>query len=159
MSVVTKKVTGRRTVRYQNLDDLLADAEQLAAGDVRRLGNWSLGQIMEHLAKAYHGSIDGIEFRFPWPLKLMMRLFMKKKFLYGSVPPGFSIPAEVRDQVEPHAETTTEQGLAALRDSIDRLKRETHRQPHPVLGNISREEWDQFHLRHAEMHMSFLQAG
>jgi len=27
---------------------------------------------------------------------------------------------------------------------------------HPLFGKLSREEWNRFHLRHAELHMSFL---
>jgi hypothetical protein len=30
---------------------------------------------------------------------------------------------------------------------------------HPAFGNIGREGWDQFNLRHAELHMSFLVNG
>ena len=48
----TKAVTGRREVHYDTFDDALADAERLAAGDVRTLGNWSYGQILKHLAMA-----------------------------------------------------------------------------------------------------------
>ncbi len=38
---------------------------------------------------------------------------------------------------------------------IDRLNREPQRYPSPVFGKMTKEEWDQLHLRHAEMHLSF----
>jgi hypothetical protein len=41
MTIDTGKVTGRREVRYANFDEVRADAEQLAAGPVRMLGNWT----------------------------------------------------------------------------------------------------------------------
>jgi len=40
MAVDTSKVTGRRKVRYETFEDLIADARQLASGEVTSLGNW-----------------------------------------------------------------------------------------------------------------------
>ena len=151
MSVVTKKVKDRRMVRYESLDDLLADAEQMATSDVQLLGNWSLGQILKHIAVALDLSIDGFDFNMPAPVRLVMRLLMKKKFLTKSLPPGFKAP----DKYTP-AETSTEEGLAALREAVDRQRRESERVLHPGFGKLTNKEWDEFHCRHAEMHMSFV---
>ena len=60
MSVVTKQVQDRREVHYDSYEELRTDARQLASGEVSRLGNWSLGQIFQHLANAYTGSVDGV---------------------------------------------------------------------------------------------------
>ena len=62
-AVATKKVQGRRAVRYESLNDLLADAEQLAVQDIDTLGNWNLGQILKHISHALDSSIDGAGFR------------------------------------------------------------------------------------------------
>ena len=148
----TKKVEGRREVRYESLDDLLADAKRFAGSQVRRLGNWSPGQIYEHLARSMNASIDGFNFSFPAPLRWFMSLLMKKKMLYQSIPAGFpSKPAFVAEDA-----ITDETGLANLEASIDRQKHDTSRAIHPGFGQLTREEWEAFHLRHAEMHMSFL---
>ncbi len=147
----TKKVQGRRTVRYASLDELLADARSLAAADVRMLGNWSRGQIYEHLAMTLNSSIDGFDMSFPAPLRLIMALFMKKKFLEREVPSGFSAPDNFRPDDMP-----VEEGLASLEQAIVRQAAESKRAIHPGLGNLSRDEWTKFHLRHAEMHMSFI---
>ncbi|HEX9832506.1 MAG TPA: DUF1569 domain-containing protein [Mycobacterium sp.] len=50
---------------------------------------------------------------------------------------------------------TPEAGLAVLRGAVDRLKTGSRRAGHPFLGPLSVDEWTQFHLRHAEMHVSF----
>lgn len=47
-------------------------------------------------------------------------------------------------------------GLAALRTAIGWQSRESKRAPHPAFGNISNDEWNDFNLRHFEMHMSFV---
>lgn len=154
-SVATKSVQDRRPVRYQSLDDLLADARQLASSEVEMLGNWSLGQILKHLAAAYEGSIDGLDVKVPWLMKVMAKLLMKKKFLEDAVPPGFKITGANRKVLVAPDSISTDEGLAALEKAVERLKTETTRANHPVFDRLSVDEWNAFHLRHAEMHMSF----
>jgi hypothetical protein len=154
MPVQTKNVTGRRTLDYKSLDEVVADADRLSAGEVTLLGNWSAGQIFRHLAIAYNGSIDGFKATFPWYIRFMAGLF-KKKLLAGQMPPGIKLPPAFAKEVLPEP-TTTEEGLAELHAAVARLKREPGRAKHPVFGNFSKEEWNQIHLNHANLHMSFL---
>ncbi len=46
--------------------------------------------------------------------------------------------------------------VECLRIAVGRLKTETKRGAHPVLGKMNVDEWNRFHLRHAEMHLGFL---
>ncbi len=147
----TKKVVGRRQVHYASLDELLVDAERCAKENVRALGNWSPGQIFEHLARSMDGAIDGFDFSMPAPVRWLMSLLMKKRFLNKTLPAGFKSTADFIPE-----ETSNEAGFAALKKSIERQKSETSRVMHPGFGTLSNEEWDAFNLRHAEMHMSFL---
>ena len=151
MSIATKKVKGRRTVRYESLDDLLADADQMATSDVQLLGNWSMGQIFSHIATTLNSSIDGFDCSMPAPVRFVMALLMKKKFLTKAMSPGFKAP----DKFTP-AETSPEEGLSALREAVDRQKQESKRVPHPGFGKLTNKEWDDFNIRHAELHMSFV---
>ena len=157
MTVNTKQVQGRRTVRYTSLDEFLADARRLADTEVQTLGNWSQGQIYEHLARSLDSSIDGAGFSFPAPLRWMMSLFMKRKFLTQPIPPGFKPPKKAQKYIP--GETSVADGLASLEAATARQQQETDRALHPGFGTLSREEWDQFNLRHAELHMSFLVSG
>ena len=154
MPINTKKVQGRRTVRYETLDELLADAQRFSGSEVRTLGNWSQGQIYEHLARAMDSSIDGAGFSLPAPVRWIMSLLMKRKFLEKELPAGFKSTAQFIPE-----ETSAEEGLASLQRAIARQQQESKRAPHPAFGNIGREEWNDFNLRHAEMHMSFLVNG
>ena len=79
MTVDTKKVAQRRDVHYDSYDDVLADAERLASGDILTVGNWTLGQIFEHLAQTMNSSIDGTDMKFPWLMKKIILLFINKK--------------------------------------------------------------------------------
>lgn len=148
----TKKVADRREVKYASLEEMLADAERLASdSNVRTLGNWSQGQIYEHLARALYTSIDGSDMSFPAPARWLMSLLMKKKFLYREIPAGFKVSGKVIPN-----ETSIEQGLASLRKAVARQQSELNRAIHPGFGHLTNAEWEAFHLRHAEMHMSFL---
>ncbi len=154
MQINTKKVQGRRTVRYESLDDLLADARHLSEAEVRALGNWSQGQIYEHLARALDSSIDGAGFSLPAPVRWIMALLMKRKFLTKDLPAGFKSTAQFIP-----GETPVEAGLASLETAIARQAQDSKRAPHPAFGNIGFKGWNDFNLRHAEMHMSFLANG
>lgn len=147
----TKKVEGRRDVHYSSLDELLADAQRFTSENVRTLGNWSPGQIFKHLAGSLDSSIDGAGFSFPAPVQWLMSLLMKRKFLTKTISAGFKSP----DRFIPK-ETSVEEGLASLEKAIARQKKESNRAPHPGFGKMTNAEHDLFHLRHAEMHMSFL---
>jgi hypothetical protein len=152
--VNTKKVTGRRKLRFESYDEVLTDVERLAAGEIRSLGNWSFGQILKHLAVAVDSMIDGGPFNMPAPVKFLMNLIMKKRMLTRTLSPGFNLPKSAQALV-PY-DTSVEEGLELFRVAIDRLKNETIRAPHGAFGVLSPSEWDQFQLRHCEMHLSFV---
>ncbi len=154
MQIKTKKVQGRRTVRYESLDELLSDAQRLSEVEVRTLGNWSQGQIYEHMARSLDSCIDGTDFSLPAPVRWLMRLVIKRKFLHVALPPGF----KTTPSFDPE-ETSAEQGLSSLEKAIARQKQESNRAPHPAFGNIGKEGWNDFNLRHSELHMSFLVNG
>jgi hypothetical protein len=52
--VDTAKVANRRSLRFESIDHVLAEVDRLAesrrAGRLKRLGNWTLGQALGHLA-------------------------------------------------------------------------------------------------------------
>jgi hypothetical protein len=83
-------------------------------------------------------------------------LFLKKKFLYQTLTPGFQIPESAKSTVYPDDAKSLDDALAHLRTSVARCKQEDHRADHPLFDKISREDWDLFNFRHAEMHMSFV---
>jgi hypothetical protein len=154
MSVNTAKVRARRKLDYQSFDELLADADRLGSGNVKTLGNWSPGQVFQHLANAFNGSIDGFPDAFPWFIRAMGRIF-KKKLIGGPMPAGMKMPDKLAKAVMPEP-TSTEVGLANLHAAVSRLRQEPRRAAHPVFGEVTNEEWNSIHLKHANLHMSFL---
>jgi Protein of unknown function (DUF1569) len=154
MPVNTGKVTGRRVVAYESLDDILMDAERLvAAPQVKMLGNWTLGQMLAHLAGGLHMAIDGSEHRPPWFVRLMGPIL--KRRVLRKMSAGFQLPKPIADQIIPAHAVSPEEGLRLLQEAVKRFRSDTGRQPHNVFGKMTGAEWHQLQLRHAELHMSF----
>jgi hypothetical protein len=154
MPIDTGKVEGRRTLTFTTLDDILADLERLEKAKLRTLGNWSSGQVLMHLSVPIEWCLDGAKVRAPWYIRVF-GWFVKNRFLRNPMPAGFALPEATAAYLVP-GETSWEDGLRILRAAIQRLKTETQRHPSPFLGVLTREQWDQLHCRHAELHLSFL---
>lgn len=146
----------RRTVNYRGYEMIVEDAERLAAGSYVTVGDWSLGQILDHLAKAFVASIDGVGGLMSWPVRIFGRLFLKGRFLNKTLPAGFKFPDGPNSAVAPDEQTSVDAGLDALRRAVERCKNEKQRSLHPLFGRLDRPAWDRFNLRHAELHMSFI---
>ncbi len=154
MSVNTSKVAGRREVAYESLDDVLMDAEKLVANsNTRMLGNWTLGQMLAHLAASLHLSIDGSDHRPPWYIRLVGPFL--KRIVLRKMSAGFQLPKPVADKVIPSEPVTPHEGLRRLQEAVKRFRADTTRKPHNVFGKMTGAQWHQLHLRHAELHMSF----
>ncbi len=157
MPVDTRQVKSRRQVRYQSFEDLVADAERLAGAKVGTTANWSLGQTLKHLGLAMEGSTrPGKGFKVPWWVKVLGFVYLRRRLVYGPFPPGLQLPKSAAARLVPTEEVSATDGLATLRRGIEKLRSESTRATHPVAGALSIAEWDSFHLRHAELHMSFL---
>lgn len=151
--VNTADVTGRRTVHYNSLDEVAADAERLLAGGYTRLGNWNLGTMSTHLAKAMQTGLDGSSIKVNPVIRFVARLLYKEKSL-RQMKPGFKLPKSAAS-LAPHIEEDRA-GVEELKATIARWQREPQRHPHGFFGPLTDDEWNRLMLRHAEMHMSFL---
>jgi Protein of unknown function (DUF1569) len=109
---------------------------------------------LKHLATVMNGSIDGTPMRLPWYFRLLGRM-MKGRVLRKGMPPGFQLRGQAAETLVPPP-TSWEEGLQLFRQAVQRLRTETKREPSPFLGPMTREDWDQLHCRHAELHLSFL---
>src|SRR4051794_17832631 len=94
-TIDTANVTGRRELHFNSIDDALAEADRLAAlersGQLQCLGNWSCGQVFNHLAIWAEYAYSPNPLKPPFVIKLMLRM-MKKRFLYAPMKVGAKIP-------------------------------------------------------------------
>ena len=154
----TGKVTGRRTLRFESIDQALADVERLVAaeraGRLRRLGNWTLGQTLGHVATWAEYAYTGAPLKAPFFVRWILRL-RKRKYLYESMPSGVKIP-RVEGGTLGTDPLPLEEGRERFRRAFERLKNEPPTAPSPVFGMLTHEEAIALNLRHAELHLSFL---
>lgn len=148
----TRKVEGRRKLHFNNVEEILADAEEMAACDSKTIGNWSQGQIYRHVGETMNQCIDGMDFNPPWFIKAVGRL-LKKRFLTKPMMPGYQLPKSTK-LLPP--EISDEDGLQYLRDAVARLQNESKRSDSPLLGKMTNDDWTLLHCRHCEHHLSYI---
>lgn len=161
--VDTAKTQDRRKLRYETIDDVMADVDRIVAADkagkLRCTGNWTAGQAMGHVAAWANYAYDGFPFPPPpWFVRVILR-FLKKKYLRGSMPAGVRIPKAETGTYGTEL-LSTEEGAARLRKALERLRSgEEARYDSPAWGKMPLDERIAINLRHAELHLSFLNPG
>lgn len=152
--------TQRRHLRFETIDDALAEAERLVAaeraGRLDRAGNWSLGQALGHLATWTHFAFDGYPsaVRAPLPVRVVLRL-MRGRILAKGMPSGVRIRGIPEGTVGLDALDAGE-GLARFRAAMERLRSTAPQIDNPAFGRLTHGQWVQLNLRHAELHLGHL---
>jgi hypothetical protein len=148
------------------MDELKAEVDRIVAaagaGRLRSLGNWSAAQVLWHLGKFMELSFDGFPFRYrraPQWITRLFRLLAWRWLIALAFRPGFHNPPEAT-VLGPDARISLEAASALLREQIGRIEKgERMTQCCSVEGAYSHQQWVYIHLRHAELHLSFLGIG
>ena len=132
----------RRTVEFRSLDDVLGEIERLRKHGYDRAGNWSLGQVCNHLSQEVDLSLGKPIRWIPRPLQsLMLGSFLRVAFL-GKIGTAFGMRLPtIRPQNEPIEDDV---GIQRLQENFERLRQPDNEHLHP------------FHLWHCRHHFSFL---
>lgn len=147
------KTPGRRVLRFESLDQVMPDVDRLLQGH-QTVGNWTLGQICNHLSLAMLGSLEGYPLR-PLPGFVRAtagRLIMNHMFKTEQIREGFWLPK--KDSPKPGLDARAE--AEALRATLGLFAAESEpKGVHPFFGKLTRAQWDQFHRIHFAHHLSF----
>lgn len=150
--------TERRTLQFSCLDQAQADVQTLAEaeqrGKLRCMGNWTFGQTLGHLANWVDYSYDGIPMKIPFFVRWIMRP-MKKRILTKPMKPGAKIPRAPGGTLGIELVSSVD-GVAHFQKAFTRLAKSPPAMPHALFGPMTHEEWIAQHLRHSELHLSFL---
>lgn len=153
--VDTKLVMNRRSLHYESLGEFLVDAQCLAQGTTQTLGNWTLAQIFDHVSRSLRVAVEGTDAWFPWPARCVLR-FARRKIMSRPMKPGFHVPRNLEQVLRPGEGLTADESLQNLHEAICRFQSASQLARHPAFGKLTRDEWQQLTLRHAELHMSFV---
>lgn len=145
----------RRRLNFSSLDQVIPEVERLLRGHTT-IGNWSLGQICNHLAQGIDNSIDGFPAaaRPPWILqKTLGRFVLRRTLRTGVFMEGMRAPVEC----QPRAGVDATAELEALRKAVQRfLEYSGPLAEHPLSGPVKREVWERFHCIHCSHHLGFV---
>lgn len=155
MVIRTNALPERRALRFQTLDDVSRDAGDVASRPGRTLGNWTVARILDHLAISIRAGFDGPEVRAPWYVRMMIAPLIRERMLAKGMPAGFRLPRQLAHFM-PGTDATVAGSLQALREWLGRLEGSCPQFGHPAFGRLSHADWIRLHLRHAELHLSFV---
>jgi uncharacterized protein DUF1569 len=143
----------RRSLHFDDLLQVVADAKTMASRPHRSLGNWTLAQVCKHLADTIHGSIDGIRLDGHRLRRVLLgRRILAWTYRHG-IPPGVTLDPKLN----PPVECVFESAYAELERAIARYRAFDGRlRPHPVFGRLKRSDWDRLHCFHCAHHLSFI---
>lgn len=165
MSPVNTKHAPRREVKLACLDCLKQELDRIESahrsGALRTTGNWSPGQILQHIARFMRYPIDGFSpGKPPWLLRVIVQMLFKKKAVDGQPPPpGIKLPAGAA-YLLPDDDVPIDVGLAELRTVISRIDEgERFAHPSPLFGALTHEQWTKLQLGHATLHLGFMDLG
>ena len=151
----TAERTHRRTLEFSTLEEVRADIEALAAGSYVTVGKWSFAQILDHLGSSLNASIDGFPFKAGWLVRWLVAPFIKNSILTKPMKPGFALPKKFSSYL-PSDDCTMDEALPKVLKAIRRFENEVPIADHPFFGKMASEEWMILHMRHAELHLSFV---
>jgi hypothetical protein len=163
MPIDTAKVTDHRRVRFNSIEDVLADIDRIVAaeqaGKLRCTGNWTAGQVFNHLASWINFAYEGYPGKGPpWFIRIILKM-KKKQYLRDGMRRGVRIPG-VKDGTFATDALSTQEGAQRLRAALLRMKnRDPVRFESPAFGAMEHDERIAFQCRHAELHMGYLHPG
>ena len=70
--------------------------------------------------------------------------------------PGMKLPSRMDAQFNTRLSTDLTAAAGQYETAVARLATATEVPDHPLLGTMTRDEMEQLHCRHAELHLSFI---
>jgi len=147
----------RRDVSFASFDELIGDAEQLAAGETRTVGQHSFAAILHHLKISFDASSGRISPPKPPLFMRVMRPLIRMMVLNDRpLSPGIQLPAQGESFFWPGGVGDVATGMESLKEAIENYQQQGATEVHPFFGKLTRQQSDSLNLRHAALHLSFV---
>lgn len=151
----------KRKLKFNDLEEMMAEARSLQQNGYISNGNWTLGQCCGHVANWMSYPLDG--FPVPplpirmifWVVKKTVAPGMKRKILAEGFKGGtMTAPESVP---KPDA-VSDQQGIEQLQNIVDRVVAyDGTLQPSPLFGEMDKPMLVKVTLLHAEHHLGYLE--
>jgi len=150
----------RRPLVFNDLDEIVPDAENLLARGYEKAGNWDLAQVCGHVAEWLRFPVEGFP-KAPAPIRAMLWVMRKtigrKKFLGYITERTFPAGKPTMPQSVPPPGGDPREAIEKMRRSVNGLKEYTGTiVPSPLFGAMTKDEAVRMQLVHAAHHLSFL---
>ena len=149
----------RRDLRFDQIGQAVADAENLLAKGYEKTGNWSLSQVCDHMTDWLTYPLDGFP-KAPFPISAMLWVMKKtvgrKKFESYLTTRSFPAGKPTMPQTV-HATGDDAESVARLKKAAARFEQHTGPiVPSPLFGAMTKDEATQMQCVHLAHHLSFL---
>lgn len=150
----------RRELKFQQLTDVVRDAETLLANGYQRAGNWDLSQVSGHLADWMSFPVNGFP-RQPLPIRLMlgaMRVLVGRSWLKKILETGVMFSGRpTTSETVPSAGGDESKAVERLRQTVTGFNaHQGDYHPSPLFGALTRDQALRLQLIHCAHHLSFL---
>jgi hypothetical protein len=149
----------RRTLKFESLDEVVRDAENLLANGYEKAGNWDLSQVAGHLANWMTYPLDGFP-KAPLPVRMMLgmvRVTLGRKMFLQYTATGMPSGKPTMTESVPPPGGDPAAAVGTLKSAAERWKTHTGDFiPSPLFGKMTREEALKLQLVHGAHHLSFL---
>lgn len=142
---------GKRSLRFKSYDDIRDEVKKLRAGKYSRIGNWSLEQVCDHLAKAFKRQMSMPPAAATEDQQKARPVF-EKVLSSGEIPQGIQAPDFLTPP--PSADAAAIDDLLATLDQVEK-----HNAPvtmHRIFGPMKPDEFRKLGLAHCGHHLSHL---
>jgi hypothetical protein len=145
-----------RNLRFETFEQALQEARRLASTPVTTSGSYSLGQILEHLARTLD-AVTGVgrPLPVPWYAKLLGR-FLRHSAIHRPARPGFKLPQRAQAYLWPTSGVSVEEGMQHLEKAAAAFLSIQQFPPHPLFGLMEYDQHHQLQCRHFELHLGFV---
>ena len=158
---MAKSEPKKRELKFNSLDEMIAEVHALSDNGYTSHGNWTLGQTCGHLANWARFPLDGFPKQGPilgamfWVMKHTIAPSMSRKILAN----GFKGGMPTDPKTVPKADQVSdEEGVEQLEQIVNRVKTHTGEfHPSPLFGPMDKEIHTKVTLLHAEHHLGYLE--
>ena len=145
-------VAKRRALIFSSLHQVMPETDRLLNGHAT-VGRWSLAQICNHLELVIRLPMDGVPVKSTWLVRRTVGpIFRRLSFRLAWIPEAVRVP----EVYLPPPNLDQGRESDALRATIQRFHSFAGQlDEHPLLGRMSRPQWERFHCLHCAHHLSF----